>query len=123
MEDLDPIAKFGKFIVENLRDKGISKAELLMKNHWKTPALQVLQAKLDRFSTEEKDVILDAFIDSIDSAIHDFLFALQERAHFEKDFQILVDRENIAEISDGIHGEAFGDDGWYAKFSKYKQLD
>ena len=123
MEDLDLIAKFGKFMVENLRDKGINKAELLMKKHWKAPALQALQEKLDKFSTEEKDVILDTVIDSIDTAIHDFLFALQERPYFENDIQVIVDGKNIVEISDGIHGEAYTADGWYAKFSKYKQID
>ena len=64
-----------------------------------------------------------AFISTIDSAIHDFLFALQEQADFDNEIQITVNDDNIVELSDGIHGEAYSDDGWYAKYSKYKTIE
>ena len=48
--------------------------------------------------------------------MHDFLFALQKI----DDIQILVDGQNIVELSDGIHGEAYSDEGWFAKYSRHK---
>ncbi len=114
METLSKVDKFGKFIVENLRDKGIDFADKLLDKHWKSPALQNIQSQLYELPEPKKEFIKQAIIATVDTAIHDFLFALQEI----NDIQILVDGDNIVELSDGIHGEAYSDEGWYSKYSK-----
>jgi hypothetical protein len=119
METENRLDKFGQFLVENLRDRGISKAEGLLNGEWRAPSLLNLQTELGKLSDAQKESVKATVINSIDTAIHDFLFALQERTDFDNDIQILVDGENVAELSDGIHGEAYSDEGWYAKFSKY----
>lgn len=119
METENTLDKFGRFLVKNLRDKGISKAEGLLTGKWKAPALLNLQNDLAKLSDSQKEIVKATVINSIDTAIHDFLFALQERAEFDNDIQIVVDGENVAELSDGIHGEAYSDEGWYAKYSDY----
>ena len=111
--------KFGKFIVENLRDKGIYFGERLLKNQWNAPALQNIQTELAKLSGSQKEIVKQAIISAFDSATHDFLFALQDR----NDVQILVDGENVVRLSDGIHGEPYTEDGWYARFSKYKNIE
>ncbi|WP_163356170.1 hypothetical protein [Dysgonomonas sp. 25] len=113
--------KFGEFLVENLRDTGVEFAELLLKNHWKTPSLQSIQGKLSEFTEEQKNIVLEVTIKSIDRAIHDFLFAVQEEADSDNEIQIIVNKKNIAKISDGLHGEAYSEDGWYAKYSNYAE--
>lgn len=40
MKIQDPLEKFGEFLVENLRDRGINYSRGLLNNHWKTPAIQ-----------------------------------------------------------------------------------
>jgi hypothetical protein len=120
METLEPLDKFGKFLVENLRDKSINFAEKLLASEWKAPGLQDLQNDLQSLSAKQKQVFIGAIIESIDTGIHDFLFALQEQADFDNEIQVIVDGENVVELSDGIHGEAYSDEGWYAKYSKYK---
>jgi hypothetical protein len=118
MDTTNKVDKFGKFLVDNLRDKGIEFADKLLQNHWKAPAFQTIQAELYELSDSKKKFIKEAIIATIDNAIHDFLFALQEI----NDIKILVDGENIVELSDGIHGEAFSDEGWYTKYSKFKTV-
>jgi len=123
MSEENNLDKFGKFLVENLRDKGISHAEFLLNNRWKSPALQNIQHELSYLSFSQKETVKKAIISTIDSAIHDFLFALQEQADFDNEIQIIVNEDNIVELSDGIHGEAYSDDGWYAKYSKYETIE
>jgi hypothetical protein len=123
MEPDNTLDKFGKFLVEKCRDKGIYCTEQLLHARWKAPHLQSIQAELALLTQSQKEVVRKATILSIDSAIHDFLFALQERADFENDIQIIVDNKNIVEISDGIHGEPYSEEGWYTKFSKYETFD
>ena len=120
MKALTPVDKFGKFIVENLRDKGIDFAEGLLNRQWKAPGLQELQNEIANLNDYQKAAFMKAITESIDEAMHGFLFALQEQADFDNDIQILVDGQNIVELSDGIHGEAYSEEGWYAKYSRYK---
>jgi len=116
MKTLSPVDKFGKFIVENLRDKGIDFAEGLLSKHWKAPSLLDMQNEIANLNDIQKTAFIKAVTETIDGAMHDFLFALQEI----KDIQILVDGQNIVELSDGIHGEAYSDEGWFSKYSRHK---
>lgn len=123
MKTENKLDKFGKFLVDHLRDKGINYAELLLKGHWKAPSLQNIQEELGKLSGPQKEVVKQAIVSSIDTAIHDFLFALHEQADFDNGIQIIVDGENVVELSDGIYGEAYTNEGWYAKYSKYGEVD
>ena len=117
-EDLN---KFGEFVVAHLRDWGIEFTEKLLVKHWKAPALQKLEEELQTFSDKEKDIIMQVVIEAIDNSIHNFLFALEEEnARNDNGIQILIGNKNVVELSDGLCGEAYGEDGWYAKYSKYK---
>ena len=116
MNTITPLDKFGKFLVENLRDKGIDFAEGLLSNHWKAPSLLDMQNEIANLNDTQKIAFISAITETIDGAMHDFLFALQEI----NEIQILVDGQNIVELSDGIHGEAYSDEGWFAKYSRHK---
>jgi len=116
MKALPPVDKFGKFIVENLRDKGIDFAEGLLRKQWKSPSLNDMQNEIATLNDTQKTAFIKAVVQTIDGAMHDFLFALQET----NDIQILVDGQNIVELSDGINGEAYSDEGWFSKYSRHK---
>jgi hypothetical protein len=115
----DPLDKLGEFVMKNLRDPAIDHADNLLRGRWKAPALQSLQTQLGTLSPKQKELVRRSVRSSIDTAIHDFLFALQERADFENDIQLLVDGKNVVPLSDGIHGESFGPEGWMARFSAH----
>lgn len=112
--------KFGEFIVVNLRDKAIETAEMLLENGSKSPQTKILQDELSTFNAAQKAIVANVVKTSIDAAIHDFLFAIEEQADFENDIQIIVNEENIVEMSDGLQGELFTQDGWLEKYSKFK---
>ncbi|MFH6997235.1 DUF6547 family protein [Flavobacterium sp. FlaQc-57] len=106
-------------MVKNLRDKGIGNAETLLSNTSKAPSNLKLQTEINQFNESQKELIKEIVVKSIDVAIHDFLFSLQKLANFENNIQITVNGENIVELSDGIHGESYSENGWNAKFSEY----
>ena len=120
MNTIAPVDKFGKFIVVNLRDRGIDFAEGLLKKHWKAPGLLETQNEIANLNGNQKAAFINAIRETLDVAIHDFLFALQEQADFDNDIQILVDGQNIVKLSDGLHGEAYSDEGWFAKYSRHR---
>ncbi|HEY4326095.1 MAG TPA: DUF6547 family protein [Mucilaginibacter sp.] len=89
MDKENSIDKFGKFLVENLRDKGVNYAERLLNGEWKAPALQDIQSGLGSLSNSQKEIVRKVIISTIDSAVHDFLFALQEQADYDNNIQII----------------------------------
>ncbi|MEZ0229276.1 MAG: hypothetical protein ACAI25_11675, partial [Planctomycetota bacterium] len=115
-----PLDKFGQFVMLNLRDPAIHEVDGLLKGTWKAPSLQRLQRSLAKLTPAQKKLVRRCVQECIDSATHAFLFSLQERADFENDMQLTVDGRNVVELSDGIHGEAHGREGWIARFSAYE---
>jgi hypothetical protein len=120
-DDQVSLDKFGRFVMEHLRDHAIDDVDRLAAAGWKASSVQALQNELVGLTEQQRAVVRRSVITCVDSAIHAFLFHLQERADFENDLQVLVDGKNVAMLSDGIHGEPFGEDGWQARFSKYGQ--
>jgi hypothetical protein len=121
--DYEPLDRFGKFLMENLRDRAINHCEVLLEGRYTAPSLLKLQSNLASLTEEQRAVVRRCVISAIDHAIHDFLFKLHERADFENDIQVLVDGINIDDLSEtgwgGLHYELFGEDGWEARYSKY----
>ena len=115
----EPIEKFGAFFVQNLRDKMLDNLEMLLQGKWKAPELRELQRKLARLNEYDKKTLRDLVERIITGGMHDLLFALQEEADNDGKIRLLVDDKEIAKLSDGLHGEIFGEKGWIVRFSKH----
>jgi hypothetical protein len=115
----EPLEKFGAFFVQNLRDKMLYQLEMLLRGAWKAPDLLELQKKLSSFGDAEKQVVRDLADQMITAGMHDLLFALQEEADAEGAIRLWVDGVEVAKLSDGLHGEIFGDEGWIVRYSAY----
>lgn len=116
MKELDD---FGKFICKNLRDASLDKFINLKKGVYKDKELHRLQNDLKRFNDKDMEIIDELIKNIIDTALHDFLFSIEEEYDFENNIKIISYDKNIAEISDGLAGELYSEDGWIHKYSKY----
>jgi hypothetical protein len=110
---------FGEFLVAKFRDAAIDHSDGLLASHWKAPGLQSLQADLRRLTDEQRAVVRRCVIAAVDSGLHDFLFALQEEHDAGGRIAVLVDGRPVAAESDGLHGEPYSAEGWFARFSKH----
>lgn len=113
-----PLALFGNLVMKALRDEALQFFEGLVDYRLKAPALQSLQDKLDSFSPEQLNVIRGCVRASVDEGIHSFLFALHNACE-EGILEITVNGKRITDLSDGLHGELFTEDGWQARFSQF----
>jgi len=114
------VDKFGKLVVTQLRDRAIDFFDMAAKGKWKSPGIQSLQTQLAKLSPNEIALIRRCVVEAVDHGMHDMLFALVE-AH-DDGIEVIVDGENVVELSDGLHGEQFSDNGWIAKFGKHPEL-
>ena len=111
--------KFGEFLVKHLHDETVEYFDRLAVGKWKSPATQPLQNELAKLSPKQRELVRRCILQSLRSGMHQFLFALGEAHDFNRGIAVVVDGVNIAEQSDGLQGEMFGDDGWLAKYSKH----
>jgi hypothetical protein len=116
----DPLDKFGAFIVQNLRDKMLGNLQTLLHGKSKASAVQQMQDKLSRLDENEKQFVWDLVERITIAGLRDLLFAIQEEGDVKGAIKVLVDEKEIAKLSDGLHGEIFGDRGWIARYSKYQ---
>lgn len=111
---------FGQFLMKNYRDKTLSALDSALADKWKSESLQEFQAFSQTLTEQQRKNLFSGFKRLIDGALHDLLFNIQEETNFEGRIQILVDGYDVVKISDGIHGEQFGENGWIEKYSNYK---
>ena len=105
--------------MEDLRDSGIRHFDDLAGGKLRSPKDQKLQQDLRGLGSAGVAVARRAFIHCIDSAIHDFLFGLQEQAESESDVRVIVRGIDVVGASDGLHGEPYGCNGWQARYSRF----
>lgn len=117
--DTEALDHFGRFITHHLRDAVIRHFDQLVVAHWKAPGVLALQAALAALPPEHLAIARRAVVSATDAAVHDFLFQLQEQATFGNRIRVAVDGVDVVAASDGIHGEAYSSDGWYARFSAF----
>lgn len=111
-EALDAVGR----IVAAARDEGRDLAERLVAGQARAPSFAELQRKLAGFDASEKALVIQVTEECLVAALHSLLFSMTGD---EDAPGIVVEGRNVAEDSDGLHGELFGEDGWLAKFSKY----
>lgn len=116
---MKPLEKFGKFFVQSVRDKSLENLHSMLDGRWKAPNLQPLQDKVSSLSPELRVLLCEFTEHLLTNAMHDLLFALQESHDCNGGIEIMVDGKSIAKLSDGLHGEIFGEDGWIVRYSKY----
>src|SRR5262245_11631292 len=118
-QDAELLDEFGRFVMQSLRDRALQHIERLAQGLWRAPGLLPLQAELAGFDDRQRDVVMRCVRSAVDSAVHDFLFALQEQGESHGPIQILVRGRNVAQLSDGLHGEPYSAEGWQARFSEF----
>lgn len=65
-------------------------------------------------SSDDIEIVRWLIPEIVDVSLHNMLFMIEEN----DDIELLFENENLKEISDGLAGELYTEDGWIDKFSK-----
>jgi len=115
MNELDA---FGKLIAENLRDSALNRYLDIESGQLCSDAAELLNNKLSAFTEDQKQIVRELITESVDTGIHNFLFAIEEKRNTIK---VTIEGQDVTKLSDGIQGEIFTVDGWFEKFSQHKE--
>lgn len=118
------LQKFGRILISEVRDEAIDKYEMIVGGTMKSvPAIDI-HRKLNSFTDEQLSIVRQVVVGSIDDVIHNFLWMLEQH---EDDIDLLCgedeesNKENVCDLSDGLSGEIYTEDGWIAKYSNHKE--
>ena len=113
---MEQLEKFGKIIAEDLRDCSLNTYLDIESGFAKAPDLVKLNLLLSKFTEEQKVIVKKLLTVAVDAGIHDFLYAIDSE---KENMEVNIGGKNIAKLSDGLQGEIFTEDGWFAKYSQH----
>jgi len=117
---MDKLELFGKEFIEQLRDVSIEEYLAIKNGEMKSEdAKQVFQSYslMDKSSQVLADKII---LNIIDRVLHNTLWMFERSNDFTICEKKFVDPENdVVEMSDGLAGELYSDEGWIEKFSSH----
>lgn len=122
MSDKKLLDSFGQEFISSIRDQSIFEFEAILNGRMKSKSSIELSNEIKAFDENQINVLKKVVFNSIDSVIYNVLNMLEQN---EENMKLLIsqdgnDEKNIVELSDGLSGELFTENGWIEKFSKYK---
>lgn len=110
----------GERIIRFVRDDAIETYEQTEVGFAKAAQYEALYRRLRELPEGQRALVRDAVVKMVDLTLHNFLWMLEGGEGLEllfktKDGEVI----NLTELSDGLAGELYSEDGWIAKFSKY----
>jgi hypothetical protein len=109
---------FGKDFIKSARNNTLEKMEMIINGKMKSQEAQIIYKKIKELPIKDKSIIKEIITETIDRTIFEVLNFFEE----EEQYIIGYDNEgeiiNINELSDGLTGELYGEEGWIKKHGK-----
>lgn len=115
----DVLDYFGETLINEVRDRTIRLYDKKVHGTMLDVASQELYGKVSKFDEEQRAVLEEVIAGVVDLSLHNILCVLEEH----EDIKLLVNEDNIAEVSDGLAGELYTEDGWIKRFSKQRYYE
>lgn len=112
--DKEILDDFGSALMRRVRDRSLGRYENIQRGALKSQRAIELHDLLSEFDEQQQMAIKILITESIDNTLFNLLFMFEE----DEDKEIVVADVNISEISDGLAGELFSEDGWITRFSQ-----
>ena len=105
---------FGKHFIEDTRDRTFKTISKMIDGTMKGVTAQQVSQLLSDFTRDQIDALCRVVLISIDYSLGNMLTMIEQN----DEIVVLCDGENIKDLSDGLSGELYTEDGWIEKFSR-----
>jgi len=110
--------KFGEVLMESVRDRTISNWDMILNGKMKGLSAQQVRERIKGFSEEQIETLKWIIPKIVDVGLHNFLVMIEEYENINVEVISNDKNGNIRELSDGLAGELYTEDGWIFRFSK-----
>ena len=107
--------QFGQMIIERVRDKTIESFYSILYGNIKSKTANSFNEILKQVSMNDKNEIIRVIELVTDQCLFNFLDMIEKNTSL----QVTLNGDSITELSDGLAGELYTEDGWIEKYSKY----
>ena len=116
MEDI--LNEFGKILIKEVRDNVINSMNESIDGKRKGIEAQLIQKKIAILNEEQNEVLKELILEIVDCSLDSMLFMIEG----DPELQLIFQGVDLKEVSDGLSGELYTEDGWIQKFSEYKEF-
>ncbi|WP_454054441.1 hypothetical protein [Clostridium sp. Marseille-Q7071] len=109
---------FGKILITEVRDETITSWNMMLRGKMRGITAQQIREKISVFNDEELEVLKWLIPKIIDSSLHNLLLMIEQNDAIKVEVDDGQKDNDIKEISDGLEGELYTEDGWISRFSK-----
>jgi hypothetical protein len=114
------LEEFGREFIEFVRDNAIFAFNSIVKGHMKDNQSKLLHDEISKNLDEKQlDLVRKLITNNVDEMLHQFLWMFEQSSKFKLYYEENGKLINLNELSDGLSGELYTEDGWIQKFSKY----
>jgi hypothetical protein len=120
MNQSEALNEFGKLFVERCRDYTILWLDKVFSGNVRDKESLELSQRVASLDNVSRGVAYDVAREYIEETLHNVLWMIEG----QEQIALTVTMEDgtmvdVARASDGLSGEVFGPQGWYARFSRY----
>ena len=110
--------EFGKILIKEVRDNVINAMNERIDGERKGITAQLIKKKIAILNNEQIEILKWLIPEIVDFSLDSMLFMFEGHP----DLQLVFQGVDLKEVSDGLSGELYTEDGWIQKFSKYDEL-
>ena len=112
--------EFGLDVMANARDETMLWIEKVIEGRGRTPHLVQLHEELSSLSPEGLEAARHLARWATDLCIHNFLRMFEHSERFDIAASEGSTTHSLREVSDGLSGELYTEDGWFSRFSEFE---
>ena len=116
MEDV--LNEFGKILITEVRDGTIDSMNKMIDGTMKGTIAKLIRKKIAILNNEQIEILKWLIPEIVDFSLDSMLFMFEGHP----DLQLVFQGVDLKEVSDGLSGELYTEDGWIQKFSEYDEL-
>ena len=110
--------EFGKILIKEVRDNVVNAMNERIDGERKGITAQLIQKKIAILNNEQIEILKWLIPEIVDFSLDSMLFMFEGHP----DLQLVFQGVDLKEVSDGLSGELYTEDGWIQKFSEYDEL-
>lgn len=119
MSEYELLDKFGKYLVQSGKDDTLFNLDSIIEGRLKSANGKKMHQELQSFDEKQIEVLRKMGTLLTDMSLHNVLSMIES----SDEIDVIVNEDgnkiSVKDVSDGLAGELYSEDGWLLKYSKY----
>jgi hypothetical protein len=108
--------------MRDVRDEAITDWKMIIDGRMKGDLAEKIREMLRNVSETDRKVLLQLIPGVVDTVLHHLLWTTEQQSDLQVGIKIGDRIEELREISDGLPGELYTDDGWISRYSREDRM-